>query len=76
MLTLENRIDGILIGCAYVYNIGSLDKKGRYSYAVEYHRFDKEPPVLKFEIKHKKDDGVEKLSLLVYEGMNGILTRE
>ena len=78
MLSIETRINGTLIGVAYVHNeIYLIDKEeGECIYSVEYHRFNKEPSVIKFNVKHKREEGAEKLSLLIYRELDKRLKRE
>jgi hypothetical protein len=68
MLSIETRINGTLIGVAYVHNESLINEtgEGECVYSVEYHRINKEPPVIKFKIKHRREEGAEKLSLLIY----------
>ncbi len=66
MFTLETRINGMLMSFTYVHNTGEITK-GIYSYSVEHHRIDKEPSVIKFKLNHSREDGAEKLALLIYK---------
>jgi hypothetical protein len=72
MLSIETRVNGCLIGFAYVHNEMSLDGKdeGECKYSVEYHRVNREPSVIRFNIKHKREEGAEKLSLLIYRELD------
>jgi hypothetical protein len=71
MLSVETRINGCLVGCAYVHNEFSInDKETEGVYYVEYHRFDREPKVTEFRIKHKREEGAEKLLLLIYKELD------
>lgn len=74
MLILENRINGFLIGCAYVSNELQVDEEN-FSYRVEYHRFNQKPNILYFDLIHKREEGAEKLALLVYEEVSKKLKR-
>ncbi|VVB82291.1 Uncharacterised protein [uncultured archaeon] len=72
MYTLENRINGILIGFTYVQNEKEVGN-GNYSYSVQHYRINKTPSVIKFKIIHKRDEGAEKLSLLIYKEIEKII---
>jgi hypothetical protein len=74
MLILENRINGFLIGCAYVSNELQVDKEN-FSYHIEYHRFNQKPNILYFDLIHNRKEGAEKLALLVYEEVSKKLKR-
>jgi hypothetical protein len=78
MLSIETRINGTLIGVAYVHNELYLEGKeeGECVYLVEYHRLNKEPPVIRFNVKHKREEGAEKLSLLIYKELDKRLKKE
>ncbi len=68
-MDLECKINGCLIGVARIFNEGlRVDEKTMYR--VEYHRFDKEPGLLKFKVLHYEDEGAEKLSLKIYGRVN------
>ncbi len=67
MISLETRINGNLIGHAYVENEMCLDTEGNYLYNVRYMRPKGEPPVIEFNVQHKREDGVEILIFLIYE---------
>ncbi len=67
MLSLETRVNGVLIGCAYIHNESVQDDKGNCLYNVEYHRFDRKPSVIRFNLTHKREEGAEKLILKIYE---------
>ena len=66
MFSLEIRINGLLVGCANGTNEFSADGK-TFSYNIEYHRFNKDPKVLSFNVSHVREEGVEKLAFLVYK---------
>jgi hypothetical protein len=74
MLMLENRINGSLISCAYIFNELQIDEEYS-SYHVEYHRFNKEPNVISFNLVHKRREGAEELASLVYTEVNKKLKR-
>jgi hypothetical protein len=78
MLSIETRINGNLIGVAYVHNESLIDDigTGECVYFVGYHRMNKEPPVIRFNVKHKREEGAEKLSLLIYRELDKRLKRE
>ena len=78
MLSIETRIKGNLIGFVYVHNeslVGD-NEKGECIYFVEYHRVNKEPPIIRFSVRHKREEGAEKLSLLVYRELDKRLKKE
>jgi hypothetical protein len=78
MLSVETRVNGSLVGTAFVYNELSLDDniEGECLYSVEYHRINKEPPVIKFKVKHRREEGIEKLSFLIYRRLDQRLKKE
>lgn len=78
MLSIETRINGNLIGVSYIHNESLVDnqEQGECIYFVEYHRMNKEPPVIRFNVKHKREEGAEKLSLLIYKELDKRLKRE
>jgi len=69
MMSIETRIGGSLISCAYVSNELQIDKEN-FAYHVEYHRFNKKPNVISFNLVHKREEGAEKLVFLVYTEIN------
>jgi hypothetical protein len=66
MFSLENRINGVLVGYAYVKNESPIDEDV-YCYHVEYHRIGKKPNIISFDIAHVKEEGAEKLVFLIYQ---------
>ncbi len=75
MISLETRINGLLIGYAYIHNELVQDDKKNYLYNVEYHRFDRKPNLIKFSVMHKREEGAEKLLFLVYKEIDKRLKR-
>lgn len=67
--SLETRINGQLIGFAYGVNKG-LQSNSKDLYEIEYHRITKEPSIIKFNILHNPEEGIEKLSSLIYNKIN------
>ena len=77
MFLLENRVNGILIGYVHVHNEELIDDpRGTYIYYVEYHRINREPKVIDFRLKHKPDEGAEKLALLIYQEIDKRLKKK
>lgn len=74
MLSIETRVNGTLINYTYVHNEGQISN-GDYLYSVEHHRFNREPQVINFKIKHKREELAEKLILKVYQEINKILIK-
>jgi len=74
MLFLEIQVNHLLIGQVHVFNKGrtGLDDKNNRLYKVQYkyHLDTKKPEVMNFEIVHNREEGVEKLILLVYQEIN------
>lgn len=64
MFSLELRINNGLVGHAYCVN-ELVTEEGIGVYNIEYYRLGKEPSVMKFRIAHKRDEGAEKLALLI-----------
>lgn len=75
MFTLETRLNGMLANFTYVHNGGEIEK-GIYSYSVEHHRVDKEPSVIRFKINYSREEGAEKLALLIYKEIDKRLKKE
>lgn len=74
MISLETKVNGLLIGCAYIVNKGQVDNgDGPCVYSVEYYRMGKEPAILNFKVVHHSEDGFEKLSLIIYKKIDNIL---
>ncbi len=76
MMSIEAKINGNLIGHVYIHNILFGDNGGNDIYKVEYYRPNQEPSVINFKIAHKKEDGPEKLSLIIYQEINKILKKK
>lgn len=66
MLSLETRINGILISYTSIENQLIDDGEGNFIYKVEHYRLDKKPSVIQFNILHKREEGAEKLALLIF----------
>ena len=80
MLTLETRMDGVLRGYVHAGNRSTSifhDGKLQCLYYVEYHRFGAHinPKEIHFDVAHFKEDGVEKLTSLIYRDINKILEK-
>lgn len=69
MLSIETRINGILIGYASVTRKlqADLDNDKNYIYYVEYHKIGLKSRIINFRVVHNIDEGAEKLVLLVYQ---------
>ncbi len=67
MLSLETRINGILISLVNICNRMVTDDKGNHFYDVKYYYLGEEPYTLNFDVIHNRDDGAEKFLLRVYE---------
>ena len=74
MMALETRINGMLIGMAYIRNTGSLSGE-KTVYDVRYLRPEGEPSVIEFQVVHVREKGAESLALAVYQGINKILNQ-
>lgn len=66
MMSLELRINNMIIGVAYIVNTMAEDR-GKTIYNVSYFRPDRIQEFFKFSVKHKREEGAEKLALKVYE---------
>ena len=66
-MSLETRINGRLIGVANVRNTLISDEPGYDLYEIKYLRMDGDPPIVEFNVLHKREDGAEALALLVYQ---------
>ena len=75
MLSVEEKINGCTIGYMEISNQLFIENE-LYIYHVEYHRMNREPKIMEFTVKHRREDGVEKLLLLAYQGINKRLKRE
>jgi len=75
MLSIETRVNGNLIGFAYVHN-EMIIEEGKTVYSVEYYRVNRFPDVLRFRVLHNPKEGAEKLSLLIYKGIDKRLKKE
>ncbi|MEK6827692.1 MAG: hypothetical protein AABX99_04380 [Nanoarchaeota archaeon] len=75
MLSVESFVNEYPISFLCVHNEIKIDEEGNYIYHVEYERTD-EPIDLKFEINHKREEGMEKLLLLIYQEIDKRLKRE
>ena len=64
MLSIEVRVNRDLIGHAYIKNTQT-ERRNKIVYEVTYYKPSKEE-IMKFEVLHKPDEGVEKLIFLVY----------
>ena len=69
MLSLEVKINSELIGHAYVENQQIICEEGSL-YKVHYYMPGREPNMIKFDLVHNPDDGVEKLIFLIYQEIN------
>lgn len=76
MLSLETRINGVLIGYINVHNEIMADKDNNHIYNVDYYSFGKEPYKLNFKVKHNREEGAEKLLLLIYKEIDKILKKD
>lgn len=74
-MSIENRVNGILIGFGYVVNETFIDEENCL-YSVEYHRVGKKPNVVNLSVIHKREEGAEKLSLLIYSELDKILKKK
>jgi len=63
MLTIESRINGQIMN---ISNTG-LEMREEVVYSVECYRMGREPPVMKFNVLHKREKGAEELTLRVYQ---------
>ncbi len=78
MMSLETKINGKLITYTSIHNEGFLDENQTISlYYVEHHRMGSVyPRVIDFRVKHKRDEGAEKLSLLIYREIDKRLKKQ
>lgn len=78
MLSLETRVNGELIGYAYVNKKQQADihNSKNYIYYVEYHKIGLRSKVIHFRIVHNVEEGAEKLVLKVYQEIDKILKKE
>jgi len=72
MLSIETKINGKLTGRVYVTNLHPMGD-GKYFYHVEYIQFDRKQKKINFEVIHDRENGMEGLSLLVYQKINEML---
>lgn len=72
MLSLETRVNGVLIGLVNVKNEMISDGKKNYLYGVEAYGLGEDKYNFNFEIRHNRSDGAEKLLLKIYEKIDKI----
>lgn len=71
MISIETRVNGVLLGYIYARNAKEVDEaKGIYTYEVEFYKPEGKPPLMEFSVRHKRDEGFEKLALIVYKEVN------
>jgi hypothetical protein len=75
MLSVESFVNEFPVSFLYVHNEQKIDEEGNSLYRVDYERVDGSAE-LKFEIKHKEEEGVEKLLLLIYQEIDKRLKKE
>jgi hypothetical protein len=68
MLSIETRVNGQLIGYAYVLNKGQadIDNDKNCFYYVEYHKIGLKSQIMNFRVVHNREEDAEELSLLIY----------
>ncbi len=76
MITLESRVNGELIYHIYAVNKSEVySKKGVQTYHVKCYRVSKKPLLLNFKVTHNAEEGIEKLSLIIYKKLDNILKK-
>jgi len=71
MLSIDVKVNGHLIGHAYVVNTG-VPVEEKCLYKIEYHVIGIDPRGINFEVFHNPDDGAGVLCELVYRELNKV----
>ena len=79
MISIETKVNGRLIGYANIVNTaipcdGELKKC--FVYSVEYHQIGRDGSITKFNVVHNPEDGIEKLTEIVYKEISKRLKRK
>jgi hypothetical protein len=75
MMSIETRINGILINYMSIVREVNLPE-GFYLYDIEYFRPERSPKILEFQVRHKREEGAEKLALIIYQKVNKLLGKK
>jgi hypothetical protein len=78
MLSIEMSVRCVSTGDVYAENMGVADPADAdnpkiYRYHVVYHKYGPDARVLNFDITHNEEEGIEKLTSLIFQKIDTIL---